>query len=59
MDPVERSLTLMRRSLEYLPGRDGTDVLGFLGGLPKEQVGADGGAKDGNHGRQVILVPTQ
>ena len=58
MDPVECSLTLMRRPLEYLPGRDGPDVLGFLGGLPKEQVRADGGAKDGNDGRQIILVPT-
>ena len=57
MNPVERSLALMRRPLEYLPGRDRPDVLGFLGSLPKEQVRADGGAEDGNHGRQVILVP--
>ena len=57
VNSVERSLALMRRPLEYLPGRDGPDVLGFLGSLPKEQVRADGGAKDGNNGRQVILVP--
>jgi hypothetical protein len=58
MNPVNRSLALMRRPLQDLPGRDRPDVLGFLGSLPKEQVRADGGAEDGNNGRQVILVPT-
>src|ERR1700679_2085921 len=57
MNPVNRSLALMRRPLENLSGRDRPDVLGFLGSLPKEQVGADGRAEDGYHGRQVILVP--
>jgi hypothetical protein len=30
MDPVERTFTLIRRSLEYLARRQGPDVLGFL-----------------------------
>ena len=29
-NPVNRSLALMRRPLEYLPGWDRPDVLGFL-----------------------------
>jgi hypothetical protein len=30
MNPVNRSLALMRRPFEYLPGRQRPDVLGFL-----------------------------
>ena len=47
----------MGRPLQYLPGRVRADIFGLLRGLPKEQVGTDGGTKDGNHGREVILVP--
>jgi hypothetical protein len=57
MNSVNRSLALMRRALEYLPGRERPDILCFLGGLPKKQVRADGGAEDGHYGCQVILVP--
>ena len=59
MNPVERPFTLMRRSLEYLTRREGPNVLGLLGGLPKEQVRTDGGSKDSDHGRQIVLVPMQ
>ena len=56
MNPVERSLALMG-PLQYLPGRVRADIFGLLRGLSKEQVGTDGGTKDGNHGRKVIRVP--
>jgi hypothetical protein len=59
MNPVEGSFTLMRRPFEDLSGRDCPDILAFLGGLPKEQVRTAGGSEDGDHGRQIILFPTQ
>jgi len=45
MNSVEGTFTLMRRPFEDLPGRGGSDVFGFLGCLPKEQVRADRGAE--------------
>jgi hypothetical protein len=51
MNSVEGSFTLMRRQFEDLPGRCGSDVFGFLGRLPKEQVRANRGAQHGDDGR--------
>ena len=56
LDALQRARPLLGGGQQVRAEGEEADVLGLFGGLPEEEIGADGGAQHRHDGGEVILV---